>query len=59
MIFSRKRNLNNEFTLDSEVLEIVTDYKYLGIMFSKSNSFYKTKKHIAEQGTRAMYSLNC
>ena len=36
----------------------MTEFKYLGILFSKSNnSFYETKKHIAEQGTRAMYSL--
>ena len=35
----------------------MTEFKYLGILFSKTNSFYITKKHIAEQGTRAMYSL--
>ena len=57
VIFSRKRHLNFEFKLDNELLEIVTDYKYLGILFSKNNSFYKTKKHLAEQGARAMYSL--
>ena len=26
-------------------------------MFCKNNSFYSTKKHIAEQGTKALYSL--
>ena len=55
--FLRKRHLNFEFKLDNELLEIFTDYKYLGILFSKNNSFYKTKKHLAEQGSRAMYSL--
>ena len=57
IIFSRKTELNYEFILDNEHLEIVTDYKYLGILFSKSNAFYKTIKQLAEQGTRAMYSL--
>ena len=45
------------FKLDHELLEIVTDYKYLGILFSNNNSCYKTKKHLAEQETRAMYGL--
>ena len=60
LIFSNQTQTDfsdNEFLLDNEKLEIVTEFKYLGILFSKSNSFYKTKKHIAEQGTRAMYSL--
>ena len=26
-------------------------------MFCKNNSFYSTKQHIAEQGTKALYSL--
>ena len=53
----KKRPLNFEFKLDKELLEMVTYYKYLGILFSNNNSFYETKKHVAEQGTRAMYSL--
>ena len=38
-------------------IEIVNEYKYLGVLFSSNNSFTTTKKHIAEQGSRAMYSL--
>ena len=36
---------------------MVSEFKYLGILFSKNNSFFKTKKHIADQGTKAVYSL--
>ena len=58
MIFSRGNpKTNYNFTLNSESLEIVSEYKYLGIYFSKGGSFLSTKTHIANQASRAMYSL--
>ena len=53
----RKQDANYTFTLDNIALETVSEYKYLGILFRKNNSFFTTKKHIAEQGTKAAYSL--
>jgi hypothetical protein len=48
----------NNFTFKNESIEVVNEYKYLGIYFSKSGSFLKCKKkHVASQATRAMYSL--
>ena len=38
-------------------LEVVSEYKYLGILFSRSGSFSAAKKYIAKQATRAMFSL--
>ena len=43
--------------LNSIALELVKENKYLGIYFFKNNSFLNTKKYIADQGTRAAYSL--
>ena len=58
MIFSKGNpKTNYEFTLNSEPLEIVSEYKYLGIYFSKGGSFLSTKTNIANQASRAMYSL--
>ena len=57
IIFSKGKQTEYHFTLDSNTIEIVNEYKYLGVLFSKNNSFVTTKKHIAEQGSRAMYSL--
>ena len=40
LIFSNQTQTDfsdNEFLLDNEKLEIVTEFKYLGILFSKSN----------------------
>ena len=59
IIFSKDNNSNYEFKFKykDEILEIVSEFKYLGVLFSKNNSFFKTKKHIANQGKKAVYSL--
>ena len=43
--------------MNNETLEIVKEYKYLGILFSSSGSFLAAKKLIAAQATRAMFCL--
>jgi hypothetical protein len=45
------------FTLNNQHIEIVEEFKYLGVLFSKNGSFLNTKKHFATQATRAMFSL--
>lgn len=58
VIFSKGRPKTNYcFYLNNVQLEIVNQYKYLGIFVSRSGSFFATKKHVAEQAKRASYSL--
>ena len=58
VIFTKCKNqMNYNFTLNNIALELVKEYKYLGIYFCKNNSFFTTKKYIADQATRAAYSL--
>ena len=57
VIFSRGRLQNFNFVLNDESIEIVKEFKYLGILFSRSGSFSAAKKHIAAQATRAMFCL--
>lgn len=57
MIFSKGRQLNYNFVLNNKNLEIVSEFKYLGIVFSRSGSFLAAKKHIAAQASRAMFCL--
>ena len=45
------------FTYGSQELEISNEYKYLGIVLSKSGSFLAAKKNIAEQANKALFSL--
>ena len=35
----------------------VKEFKYLGIIFSRSGSFCKAKKHLYEQAQKAMYGV--
>lgn len=58
VIFSKRKTMPNvNFKLNNILLEIVNEYKYLGIFMSRTGSFLKAKKHIASQATNAMYSL--
>ena len=57
LIFSKGRPGSTNFTFQGNQLETVNEYKYLGILFSRTGSFNRCKLHIANQATRAMYSL--
>ena len=58
MVISRGRqNANINFYLNNTKLEIVQEYNYLGIYLSKSGSFNKAKKYIAEQANKALFAL--
>jgi hypothetical protein len=39
------------------IIENVKEFKYLGILFSRSGSFCKAKKHLCEQAQKAMYGV--
>ena len=56
-IFSKCRQANYSFVLNDQTLDIESDYKYLGVLFSKSGSFYSTKKQQVNQAEKAVYSL--
>ena len=56
VIFARGRLPDYRFRLIEEI-EIVPNYKYLGVMFSRTGSFLATKRHIASQGNRAVFCL--
>jgi hypothetical protein len=57
LVFSKGRQRNYQFVYKNDKLDVVNEYKYLGILFSRSGSFYNAKREIAQQATKAMYSL--
>lgn len=58
LIFSKGRPNNQlRFYFDDCEIEIVNEYKYLGILLSRSGAFNKTKKYLAEQANKALFSL--
>ena len=57
LIFSRSRMPHYEFTLNGEPLEVVSEYKYLGILFCRSGSFLRAENYIADQARQAIFDL--
>jgi hypothetical protein len=45
------------FKYNNNVIEVVKDFNYLGIIFSRSGSFCKAKKDLAIQAQKAMYMM--
>ncbi len=58
VIFSkRKTKLQPVFTYQGNAIEILSEFKYLGVVFSSTGKFTSHQKHACEQATRAMYSV--
>lgn len=58
VIFSRGRALQNvHFYYNAIELEVINDFSYLGVIFSRTGNFSKAKKAQAEKATAAMYDV--
>jgi hypothetical protein len=58
VIFSKlKISDKSVFTLNGEMLNVVDDFAYLGIMFMSNGSFSKNRVKLLEQGRKAMFSM--
>lgn len=59
MIFRKGGRLSNQdkWYYGGELLEIVKEFTYLGIVFSTTGSFSATQKTLAGQGQKAIYKL--
>jgi len=45
------------FTYDNKIVEIVDEFKYLGVIFKSNGYFNRCKLHLKEQATKAMFAL--
>ena len=57
MIFGEIIKKHFNIRINNRILEEVDSFKYLGVLFSKTRSFFKTKQHVAKQARKAMFSL--
>ena len=57
MIFGTRQGQRFNFNLGGHKIDICTDFKYLGVTFSRNRHFYQTKKHNVEQARKAMHVL--
>jgi hypothetical protein len=55
LVFLKGRRMQYSFTYGNENLEVVEEFKYLGVLFSRSGSFLKAKTYIANQAIKALY----
>ena len=49
---------NLVFYYESEPLEIVSKFKYLGIVFTTGGSFAETQNTLASQAQKAIFKMN-
>ena len=57
MIFGTRQDQRFNFNLGGHKIDICTDFKYLGVIFSRNRHFRQTKKHNVEQAMKAMHVL--
>ena len=57
VIFAKGRQAHYSFVLDDQTLDIENEYKYLGVLFSRSGSFFAAKKLLVGQAEKAIYGL--
>jgi hypothetical protein len=56
VIFSR-RKVDAQFRYMGQVLETVQQFKYLGVIISSNGKYTECKKHLYNQGLKAMYAI--
>ena len=57
VIFGARKTDSFSFHLGNTPLEVVDNYRYLGTYFSKTRSFLKARKYIAEQAKKEQRKL--
>jgi len=60
MVFRKGGRLSNNisFSYNNEEIEIVTKFRYLGVVFSTSGSFTEAQNSLAGQALKAIYQMN-
>jgi hypothetical protein len=59
IVIFNKRKITEKpvFTLNNEILNVVDDFTYLGIIFMHNGSFSKNRIKLLDQGRKVMYSM--
>lgn len=58
IVFSKGRRKENiQIKYNDKLIEVVTDFNYLGIVFSRSGSFKLAIQKLSEKATKALYDV--
>ena len=55
MIFGTRQDQRFNFNLGDHKIDICTDFKYRGVIFSRNRHFHQTRKHNVEQARNARH----
>ena len=58
MVFGSRLPKNLTFECNGLNIEIVYEFNYLGIVFTKTGNFNVTKKHMVDKATPALYEVS-
>ena len=53
----REKNVNFNFLIDSQIIDVVQEYTYLGTRMSSSGNFSVSREHLKEKALHALFSL--
>ena len=58
MVFQKRARKNAEvhFLIDSQIIDVVQEYTYLGTRISSSGNFSVSREHIKEKALHALFS---
>ena len=57
LVFGTRNDDRFNFKLGENTIAICNDFKYLRVVFTKSRSFYKARKHNVDQARKALHLL--
>ena len=53
----REKNADFHFLIDSQIIDVVQEYTYLGTRMSSSGNFSVSREHLKEKALHALFSL--
>ena len=57
MVFEKRGNAHFNFMYDNKILDIVNNFKYLGITLFKNGKWFRTQKSIEQRSLAALHNL--
>ena len=57
MVFEKQGNTQFNFMYDNKILDIVNNFKYLGVKLFKNGKWFQTQKSIAQRSLAALHNL--
>jgi len=57
IVFGTNKPKQFSFKFGNESIEIISKYKYLGVVFASTGSYIHAKKHLIEQANKALFYI--